>query len=213
MADNGNGVTQPDFEFRYFETFLHSLPRAYIHKPAYIVAVIYWLSMINFQNIFIVCKHFSPIFTYKRCTAQREREKERRYSIRANIFLCERLVRRAISKYRPKCRANHDKQIYWDIWMEMRLMSYIEFGGKVFFSLLIHFTSHEAKQKEKKIYSKIYFAPKSLWLCFRSCIWADGWWWFSVFSVRLFDMYKQPLFGNFVVVRFIYSWKKGKWLM
>lgn len=73
MADNGNGVTQPDFEFRYFETFLHSLPRAYIHKPAYIVAVIYWLSMINFQNIFIVCKHFSPIFTYKRCTAHRER--------------------------------------------------------------------------------------------------------------------------------------------
>lgn len=131
----------------------------------------------KFSEYFYCSQPFFPnIHVQTLHRTAREREKERRYSIRANIFLCERLVRRAISKYRPKCRANHDKQIYWDIWMEMRLMSYIEFGGKVFFSLLIHFTSHEAKQKEKKIYSKIYFAPKSLWLCFRSCIWADGWW-------------------------------------
>lgn len=44
--------------------------------------------------------------------------------------------------------------------MEMRLMSYIEFGGKVFFSLLIHFTSHEAKQKEKKYIRKFILHQK-----------------------------------------------------
>lgn len=89
--------------------------------------------------------------------------------------------------------------------MEMRLMSYIEFGGKVFFSLLIHFTSHEAKQKEKKYIRKFILHQKVFDFVFEVVSGPMDGEWFSVFSVRLFDMYKQPLFGIFVVVRFIYS--------
>lgn len=113
-----------------------------LHKLALAVAIIYWLSMINCQNIFIVCDHF-PLYSYACIQRFTQQHTCGPNSIRASIFLCKQDESR-IKIYRHKYRANHDKQIYWDIWMEMRLC-YRIFGGRIIQSFfLIHFVLYVA---------------------------------------------------------------------